>query len=221
MPMCRASSRATRRWPWRGRGTRRTARTGSPRGSARFGRRRPRRSGGSRPRPAGRDPRLPRSREARRRRRARSYSVAAIGSMLRVGHRPDSLDAARCRKPRRRHAEHGLQVPELVRDLRGEARLQLVVGRAKEERREDRRHDELRVKAVREDPHEALLRSSSDSAWKLSRSREKSMVEGRPLVRLPVLVERPEGPGALLEVVLLFRLERGLGDAHARLIVRR
>ena len=79
----------------------------------------------------------------------------------------------------------------LIGDLRREQELHFVVGSGEQERREQGGDVELGVESVREHHDEAVAR-------RLVKSRETGGIggevdlEGRPLVPLPVLVERPE-----------------------------
>ncbi len=72
-----------------------------------------------------------------------------------IGDLADGVDAAAHAEHLLVDAEHGLQVPVLVGDLRGEQQLHVVGRRREQERREQSRDAELGVEAVREDPHHA------------------------------------------------------------------
>ena len=104
-------------------------------------------------------------------------------------------------------AEDGLQVAVLVGDLRGEQQLHVVGRRREQERREQPRDAELGVEAVREDPDHAGLRARIErleaAAVGLEVERER-----RPLVALPVRVERAERGCALLQCGNLGRFLR-------------
>ena len=95
-------------------------------------------------------------------------------------------------------AQYGLQVAVLVGDLRGQQELHVVARRGEQERREQSRDAELRVEAVGEDPDHAGLGARLErleaAAIGLEVERER-----RPLVALPVRVERAERRCALLE----------------------
>jgi len=113
------------------------------------------------------------------------------------------------------HAKHGGQVPELIGDLRGERRLQLVIGGSQEEGSEHRRDLELGVEAVREDPDEPLSRLLVERCKRRCVRRVVDL-ERRPLVPFPVLVERTKRPCALFEILIL-ALCSELGEIALRL----
>ena len=80
----------------------------------------------------------------------------------------------------------------LVRDLRRQHELGLVVGRGLEERREQPRDVELGVESVREHPDEPATVGLVETG-EAGRVRRKVERKRRPLVPLPVLVECRKG----------------------------
>src|SRR5438046_1990676 len=84
-------------------------------------------------------------------------------------------------------------------------------GRGEQERREQGGDIELGVEAVREHPHEPRARLLLERREAVGVNREVDL-EWRPLMPLPVLVERPEGSGVSHELLDLHCL---LVNPHA------
>ncbi len=84
-----------------------------------------------------------------------------------------------------------LDVPVLVGDLGGEEKLDVVVRRCEKKRSEQGRNVVLRLEAVREDPEKGVLLGCIQVRECRRIDREVD-IERRPLMALPMLVERGE-----------------------------
>ena len=102
-------------------------------------------------------------------------------------------------------------MPVLVGDLGRQEQLNVIVRRGEQERSEQGGDVELGVEAVREHPDEPGARRLVECREALGVNREVDL-ERRPLMPLPVLVQRPEGSRVSHELLDLHRLSV---DLHA------